>query len=191
MCDELIYLMGNKVLQRIIEEVHKAKYFSFTVDSTPDISHVDELSFTIRYVSEEGKPLERFLKFVPIRGHGAEDLAGQAIKTFQELEINLKNCRGQSFDSAANMPGKYSGLQARIKEINPSAEYIPCAGHSLNLVGVASVKCCLKAVKFFDVLQAIYAFGVLSTNRWGVIVRGVTPADWQRLLTLKTLSTTR
>ena len=33
-CDELICLMGNKVLQRIIEEVHKAKYFSFTVDST-------------------------------------------------------------------------------------------------------------------------------------------------------------
>ena len=65
MCDELICLMGDKVLQRIVEEVHKAKYFSFTVDSTPDISHVDELSFTIRYVSEEGKPLERFLKFVP------------------------------------------------------------------------------------------------------------------------------
>ena len=124
------------------------------------------MSFTIRYVNEEGKPLERFLKFVLIRGHGAEDLAGQVIKTFQELEINLSNCRGQSFDNAANMYGKYSGLQARIKEINPLAEYIPCAGHSLNLVGVASVECCLQAVKFFDVLQEIYAFAVLSTNRW-------------------------
>ena len=117
-CDELICLMGNKVSQRIIEEVHKAKYFSFTVDSTLDISHVDQLSFTIRYVSEEGKPLERFLKFVPISGHGAEDLAGYVIKTFQEIEINLNNCSGRSFDSAANMSGKYSGLQGRIKSVS-------------------------------------------------------------------------
>ena len=49
-CDEIICLMGNNVLQRIVEEAHKAKHFSFSVDSTPDISHVDELSFTIRRI---------------------------------------------------------------------------------------------------------------------------------------------
>lgn len=29
-----------------------------------------------------------------------------------------------------NMSGQYSGLQARIKEINPLADYIPCSAHS-------------------------------------------------------------
>ena len=89
------------------------------------------------------------------------------------------------------MSGEYSGLQARIKEINLLPEYIPCAGHSLNLVGLANVKCCLEAVKFFNVLEELYAFVVLSTNCWEIIIREVTLADGQRLLTLKSLSSTR
>ncbi|KAL4143648.1 hypothetical protein QTP88_005959 [Uroleucon formosanum] len=43
--------------------------------------------------------------------------------------------RGQTYDNAMNMSGQYSGLQARIKEINPLADYILCLAHSLNLIG--------------------------------------------------------
>ncbi|XP_072225704.1 chromobox protein homolog 1-like [Leuresthes tenuis] len=43
-----------------------AKYFSITVDSTPDVAHVDQLTFVLRYVSPEGHSRERFLKFLPI-----------------------------------------------------------------------------------------------------------------------------
>ena len=57
--------MGNKVLEAIVNEVKKAKYFSFIADSTPDISHTDQLTFTARYVLNV-KPAERFLKFVPV-----------------------------------------------------------------------------------------------------------------------------
>ncbi|KAL4090277.1 hypothetical protein QTP88_025149 [Uroleucon formosanum] len=42
--------------------------------------------------------------------------------------------RGQTYDNAINMSRQYSGLQTRIKEINPLADYIPCSAHSLNLV---------------------------------------------------------
>ena len=43
-CDEFITLMGEEVLKRIVKELSSAKYFSVTVDSTPDISHVDQLT---------------------------------------------------------------------------------------------------------------------------------------------------
>ena len=43
-----------------------------------------------------------------------------------------------ALDNGSNMSGKYSGLQARIWERNPLADYIPCFAHSLNLV------CCFK-----------------------------------------------
>lgn len=49
-CEEFISLISKKVLNLIIDEVNRNKYFSVVVDSTPDISHVDELSFKIRYV---------------------------------------------------------------------------------------------------------------------------------------------
>ena len=37
-------------MEVIIEEVQQAKYLSISVDSTPDITHTDQLSITIRYV---------------------------------------------------------------------------------------------------------------------------------------------
>lgn len=74
-CDEVIDIMATKVLNTIVKEIKHAKYFSISVDSTPDISHVDQLSFIVRYVSEDGCPVERFLKFIPNCGHKAEDLA--------------------------------------------------------------------------------------------------------------------
>ncbi|CAH1171094.1 unnamed protein product [Phaedon cochleariae] len=39
------------------------------------------------------------------------------------------------------MSGKYTGLQARIKEKCEFAAFVPCAGHSLNLVGVHAAGC--------------------------------------------------
>ena len=55
--------------------------------------------------------------------------------------INIKNCRGQNYDNASNMSGKYNGMQAHIKNHNPLAMWIPCAAHSLNLVGKYAVEC--------------------------------------------------
>ena len=48
-CDEIIH-MANMVMEVIIEEVQQAKYFSISVDSTPDITLTNQLSITIRYV---------------------------------------------------------------------------------------------------------------------------------------------
>ena len=89
------------------------------------------------------------------------------------------------------MSGNYAGLQARIKGLNPLADYIPCAAHSLNLVGVASVNCCLEAVNFFELLQELYAFCVGSTKRLNMLTKGLVPNENGRILTLKSLSSTR
>ncbi|XP_013777143.1 zinc finger MYM-type protein 1-like [Limulus polyphemus] len=40
-CDELIEMLGQKMLEKIILELKEAKHFSVSVDSTTDISHVD------------------------------------------------------------------------------------------------------------------------------------------------------
>ena len=49
-CDELVALMAKKVLQSISKEVKNSKYFGLSVDSTPDISHKDQLCIILRYV---------------------------------------------------------------------------------------------------------------------------------------------
>ena len=86
-----------------------------------------------------------------------------------QCKLDIKNCRGQSYDNAANMSGKYNGMQQRIQQISPYAIYIPCAAHSLNLVGRSAVDCCLIAVNFFATVQQIYKFFAASTHRWAVL----------------------
>lgn len=63
--------MSRQVLNTIIQEVKASRYFSISVDSTPDISHIDQLSFSVRYINNKGEQLvERFLCFLDQIGHG-------------------------------------------------------------------------------------------------------------------------
>ncbi|XP_047123009.1 zinc finger MYM-type protein 1-like [Hydra vulgaris] len=139
-CDELIDVIRKQVMKTILSEIRGAKFYSISVDSTPDISHVDRLSCVFRYVLNDG-PIERFVQFLSMKGHGAEDLFNSLYSFLEEAKLDIKYCRGQSYDNASNMAGKYSGLQARIREKNPLAEYVPCFSHSLNLVGASAVNC--------------------------------------------------
>ena len=52
------------------------------------------------------------------------------------------------YDNASNMSGTYSGVQARFHQVNPLAEWVPCAAHSLHLVGAAAAESCTDAVRF-------------------------------------------
>lgn len=69
--------------------------------------------------------------------------------TLEEFGLNLQDCRGQSYDNAANMSGCYSELKTRIQNLNPLAIYVLCGGHSLNLVGLSAVDSIKEAAFFF------------------------------------------
>ena len=186
-CEELIQVMGSKIGSMIISEIITAKYFSISVDSTPDLSHVDQLTFIVRYVSQDGRPTERFLKFVELHGHGAANMTDVITKLIKDIGLNIMNCRGQSYDNASNMAGIYTGLQARIKELSPLAHFIPCAAHSLNLVGVCAAESCPSALSYFTFLQSLYNFLSASTYRWSKLKSALPP----NAVVIKTLSATR
>lgn len=156
-CNQFIGIMGKQVLMKIVGELKAAKYFSISIDSTPDLSHVDQLTFFVRYV-KDGVPVERFLQFFPIKEHKAEYLTETVLKFLENYDIPIKNCRGQSYDNASNMAGKYSSLQARIKERCKFAIFVPCAAHSLNLVGIHAAGCVLEVTSFFQLVQKLYNF---------------------------------
>lgn len=181
--------MASNVLSQIVTEIKKVKYFGLIVDSTPDITHVDQLPHVLRYVNEESDILERFIKFQNIFSHTAESLTTNIVFLLEEFKINIKNCIGQSYDNASNMSGKYSGFRARIKNLSPKAEYIPCAAHSLNLVDVSAVKSCLEAVNYFGVVQSLYVFFSSSPHRWEVLKEQL---KFNKIpITLKSTSNTR
>jgi hypothetical protein len=104
-----------------------------------------------------------------MQGHSGQELADRLLQFLTTHGIEIADCRGQSYDNASNMSGKYSGMQAIMRQHCELADYVPCAAHSLNLVGQSAASSCQLAVGFFDFLQRLYSFFAASTHRWKVL----------------------
>ncbi|KAL4119590.1 hypothetical protein QTP88_012389 [Uroleucon formosanum] len=173
--EEVISIMAEKVNKYSVDEIKCRKYFFIIVDSTPDIKHIDQLSFIVRYVNDQGLPVERFLEFIPKAGHKSAELFDVVNDFIKRYGLDWSNCRGQSYDDANDMSGSYSGLQARVKEINNLIYFVPCAAHSLNLVGTHAVDNSKEAVKYFGLMQHLFTFFTISTHRWKILGNNLKP----------------
>ncbi|KAF0693319.1 zinc finger MYM-type protein 1-like, partial [Aphis craccivora] len=190
-CEQLIQCMGHQVLNAIVTRIKISKYYSISLDSTPDEGHVDQLTVVFRFM-EGSKPVERFLKFLPNQGHKAQDMFNSIMKVLENNGIEINNCRGQSYDNASAMSGKYNGLQSKINAVNKLATWVPCAAHSLNLVGKVAAECCSSAISFFNFLEAIYTFFTASTHRYDELKKNLQSTDKTvRIQIPKRISTTR
>ena len=83
---------------------------------------------------EHDIPVERFVKFLPNQGHKAQEMFEGLMKFLADHNIDIQNFRGQSYDNASAMSGRYNGLQANVAAENHHVVWTPCARHSLNLV---------------------------------------------------------
>ncbi|XP_028394507.1 zinc finger MYM-type protein 1-like [Dendronephthya gigantea] len=160
--------MGKEVLSTVVEEVKLLIHYSVSVDSTPDVTHVNQLAVTIRYVKFTG-PVERFLTILPMYGHTGAQIADYLLKFLAGQGIPIELCRGQSYDNASNMSGKYKGVQAVVRASSPYAAYVPCSAHSLNLVGKHVAEACSDGSEMFNLIQSLYNFFSGSTHRWTIL----------------------
>ena len=71
--NELIQSLSAQVLSNIVSEINEARYFAVIVDSTIDISRIDQFSLSLRYVTANGDAVERFIQFSELPGAKAED----------------------------------------------------------------------------------------------------------------------
>lgn len=188
--NEIICLIGEKVKQNIIATLKLCKYYSIILDCTPDVSHEEQITVVVRFVfindiSKNVEIREHFLGFCPVRDTTGEGLTTFLLNYLEELDIDIKDMRGQGYDNGANMKGKHNGLQKRILDINPRAFFVPCAAHSLNLVINDAAKSSHEVTNFFAIVQEIYVFFSASTYRWHVLMKEVPTT------TAKPLSDTR
>lgn len=94
------------------------------------------------------------------------DLDKTVLSIIEEYS-DVSKVRGQGYNGAANMSGVYSGLQARIKK-NPSAKYVHCCAHALNLVINDCVRGIPEIRNFFDNVQNLYVF-FKAISRWALL----------------------
>lgn len=175
--DELIGILSSDLLKTICNEIKLCQCFSIIMDSTLDITKLDQLSVIIRYtvIHFEEKKLEvkeSFVGFFELKHHGAADYTQMIYEILSKLDLDINKCRGQGYDGASVMSGVHSGVQTRIKELVPSASYIHCCSHNLNLVISDAAKCHSKVLNFFDTVQAIFNFFASSAPRWALLAFG-------------------
>ena len=170
--NEFIGLCAEYVRSHVLDEIDDAKYYSIMVDATPDSSHVEQTTFISRYLTRELQEFavqERFLTFVDCCKKTGVQIAMLILETLKQFGIPVADCRGQGYDNAANMSGKYNGAQQHILTENPLCLYSPCACHSLNLCGADSAACCKEAVTFFGMVQTVYNLFSSSPQRWLIL----------------------
>ena len=115
--NEIINLWGNSVQENIFKRAKSAKYFSLILDCTPDISHVEQLSFTIRFLDVEDIAIkEHFVSYKPVIETTGQGLYESILDFLRESNLDLHNCRGQGYDNASNMKGKNKGVQAHERK---------------------------------------------------------------------------
>ena len=174
--NELIELLATEVEKENLQQLKLAKYFSIILDCTPDMSHHEQMSVILRYVlcNEEAAVVkETFFGYLRISDSTGKGLLEAFLEKATELQLELSDCRGQSYDNGANMKGKHSGVQARMLDINPKAVYVPCANHTLNLVVVDSANSSTEALTFFGVLTRLYVLFSSSAQRWEILKKHV------------------
>lgn len=184
--NEFIGLLAEAVLEKIVQKVKTAGYYSIMMDCTPDVSHKEQLSLVLRYVTTDQKVEvhESFFDFIDVQSTTGEDLANTLFNKLIEYGIDIEDCRGQCFDNGANMRGVHRGVQARVKEVNKRAFFVPCCPHNLNLAIEHAAESSNEAKNFFGILNRLYKLFGKSTKRWAILEEHLP-------ITLKSLSETR
>ncbi|XP_035712977.1 zinc finger MYM-type protein 1 [Folsomia candida] len=170
--NEFISIAGENIRREILKHIKSRKFFSIMFDATPDISHREQISEIIRTVkiSKDGCYIEEnFIRFISFDGKTGEQLTKMIVDTLKNDDLDIGMCRGQGYDNGSNMAGMYKGVQARVKEINPKAICIPCAAHSLNLVGHNAVNKVPAAKLLLGQIQNLYTFFSASPSRWTIL----------------------
>lgn len=62
--------------------------------------------------------MERFLGFISKVGHKSEEIEKAVLTALQDMDLDIQNRRGQTYDNARNMSGEFTGLQKHLQNHN-------------------------------------------------------------------------
>ncbi|XP_021971676.2 zinc finger MYM-type protein 1-like [Helianthus annuus] len=119
----------------------------------------------VRFVDEEGMIQERFLDLVHVRDTLSTNLKTSLWKQLLHYQFDVSKIRGQGYDGASNMRGKWNGLQALVLEECPYAYYVHCFAHRLQLALVCASREVIPVHQFFTYLVDIVNVVCASSKR--------------------------
>ena len=184
--------MAKDVSSRVIAAIFQAEIFAIIADTTPNVSHMDQLSVVARYVDQDGHARERLVDMREIQDKTGEGHATGILAALDENSSSSANIVFQSYDYTSSMSGVFKGCQAKIKEhIGREVPYIPCLAHRVNTTLEHSCEASVVACHMFEILQELFVFFTSIPKRYSVFRGKVSEGDVENALDLTNLSATR
>lgn len=111
-------VISSLIKQTISDQINKAQIFSVLIDTTQDITVMDQCSIVLRYVTNS----TIHEKLIAVKccsdstGKGMMELLQCAL---EEVKVDPAKCIGNATDGAANMQGIYNGFTAWLSKVAP------------------------------------------------------------------------
>ena len=188
--NELLSIIQQHILSQIVSEIKTSKYYLIMIDETTDISRHQQVSLVIRYTDDQFNVYERFIGFERASDTTGQGLFDLLMVWLKKLDLDIKYIVGQCFDGASSVRGKSKGVANRVIQLVPTALYVHCNGHVLNLCLVDVSEGVVHVRNNFGIVKSLYALIETSPKKHKVF------EDLQKeggvvCVTLKKLSETR
>uniref|UniRef100_H2ZSW7 DUF4371 domain-containing protein n=1 Tax=Latimeria chalumnae TaxID=7897 RepID=H2ZSW7_LATCH len=132
--NELIEMMGNTVLQSILEDLHNSSIlFGIIVDESKDNSNKEQMTCILWWVLTDFSIHEDFIGMYQLEKTDAKTITRSLKDTLLCCNLKVKDCQWQSYGVAANMSDSLSGVAILIRAENSTALNVHCNNHSLDL----------------------------------------------------------
>ena len=81
--NQIIDVMGEYVINKIVADIKKTKLFSVLADEASDVSNQEQMALIVRYMNEENQIKEKFISFL----HCDNGTSGQVLAKMIEEGI--------------------------------------------------------------------------------------------------------
>ncbi|XP_037432430.1 zinc finger MYM-type protein 1-like [Triticum dicoccoides] len=136
---EVIKCCAQETTKLVIEELD-GDHFAILADESSDVYQNEQLVVCLRYVDKKGRAVVRFLGLAHVEDTTSLTLKAAIQKMLMDYNLTFAMVRGQGYDGASNMRGNANGLKKLIMDESPSAYYVHCFAHQLQLTLVAVAK---------------------------------------------------
>lgn len=162
--NRLINIAAKKVTDKIAQEVMATGFYCILADEARSFKR-EQLSVCVRYTNENLQLKERFIGFADCSSSSTADgIANCISEVIEKAGLGSIPIIAQSYDGASVMSGRENGVQQKIRQLHPSAVYVHCMAHRMNLVLVESCKVTRHAQAFFGILESLYCFFARPNN---------------------------
>ncbi|CAN1825170.1 Zinc finger MYM-type protein 1 [Linum perenne] len=136
---DIVHAIASAITKAIIKDLEN-DFFCILVDEARDVSIKEQMAIVLRFVDQNSSVVERFLGISHVKDTKALTLKNEIEAMLVKNALSLSRIRGQGYDGASNMKGEINGLKSLILAENPSAHYVHCFAHQLQLTLVAVAK---------------------------------------------------